>query len=162
MFQTRHPRRLHAEPHAKLQCHLQPSFFVLPPSDGESRDDALLPDSLLPQTKVPLYGRDHISSLKAHAMKQAKDRKKQLARLRPTSNLDFPLHTLDKLEPEFVSEEEINHMNGEMTQLRRQFFASMMAVEFIIKKTNQRLFHTWQQKELNKPSLVMMHTFVCV
>lgn len=75
-------------------------------SDGESLDDAVLPvpESVLPQTKVPLYGRDHISSRKAQAMKQAKDRKKQLARLGPTSNLDFSPFSLDKLEPEFVSE----------------------------------------------------------
>lgn len=59
-----------------------------------------------PQTKVPIYGRDHISSRKAQAMKQAKDRKKQLARLGPTSNLDFSPLSLDKLDPEFVSEAE--------------------------------------------------------
>uniref|UniRef100_A0A667WWQ5 Insulin-like growth factor-binding protein 5 n=1 Tax=Myripristis murdjan TaxID=586833 RepID=A0A667WWQ5_9TELE len=57
--------------------------------------------SILPQTKVPIYGRDHISSKKVHAMKQAKDRKKQLARLRPTSNLDYSPLTPDKLQPEF-------------------------------------------------------------
>lgn len=66
-----------------------------------------VPESMLPQTKVPLYGRDHISSRKAQAMKQAKDRKKQLARLGPASNLDFSPLSLDKLEPEFVSEVEI-------------------------------------------------------
>lgn len=54
------------------------------------------------QTKVPLYGRDH--SRKVQAMKQAKDRKKQLARLGQTSTLDFTPLSLDKLEPEFVSE----------------------------------------------------------
>lgn len=55
------------------------------------------------QTKVPLYGRDHINSRKVQAMKQAKDRKKQLARL-GTSNLDFSPLSMDKLEPDFVSE----------------------------------------------------------
>lgn len=77
-------------------------------SDGESPDDIMLPvpESILPQTKVPIYGRDHISSKKVHAMKQAKDRKKQLARLRPTSNLDYSPLTPDKLQPEFVSEPE--------------------------------------------------------
>lgn len=59
---------------------------------------------MVPQTKVPLYGRDHISSRKAQAMRQAKDRKKQLARLGPASNLDFSPLSLDKLDPEFVSE----------------------------------------------------------
>lgn len=53
------------------------------------------------QTKVPLYGRDHINSRKVQAMKQAQDRKKQLARL-GTSNFS-PL-SMDKLEPDFVSE----------------------------------------------------------
>lgn len=62
------------------------------------------------QTKVPLYGRDHISSRKVQAMKQAKDRKKQLARLGPTSNLDFSPPSVDKLEPEFVSEVGITEM----------------------------------------------------
>lgn len=61
------------------------------------------------QTKVPLYGRDHISSRKVQAMKQAKDRKKQLARLGPTSNLDFSPLSLDKLEPEFVSEDAMRY-----------------------------------------------------
>lgn len=52
------------------------------------------------QTKVPLYGRDHINSRKVQAMKQAKDRKKLLARS-GTGSLDFsPLG----LEPDFVSE----------------------------------------------------------
>lgn len=71
-------------------------------SEGESHDGARLPVPEY-QTKVPLYGGDHISSRKVQAMKQAKDRKKQLARLGPTSNLDFLPLTLDKLEPEFVS-----------------------------------------------------------
>lgn len=61
------------------------------------------------QTKVPLYGRDHINSRKVQAMKQAKDRKKQLARLGPTSNLDFSPLSLDKLEPEFVSEDSMRY-----------------------------------------------------
>lgn len=55
------------------------------------------------QTKVPLYGRDHINSRKVQAMKQAKDRKKQLARL-GSGRLDFSPLSLDKLEPNFVSE----------------------------------------------------------
>uniref|UniRef100_A0A3Q0R0T0 Insulin-like growth factor-binding protein 5 n=1 Tax=Amphilophus citrinellus TaxID=61819 RepID=A0A3Q0R0T0_AMPCI len=58
----------------------------------------------LPQTKVPLYG-GHINSRKAQAMKQAKDRKKQLAKLAPASNL-APL-SIDKLDPDFVSDAEI-------------------------------------------------------
>lgn len=83
-------------------CHKNPCL-PLSSSEGDSRDGAMLPVPEY-QTKVPLYGRDHISSRKVQAMKQAKDRKKQLARLGPTSNLDFTPPSLDKLEPEFVSE----------------------------------------------------------
>ncbi|KAM9835765.1 insulin-like growth factor-binding protein 5a [Aulostomus maculatus] len=93
---------LHALLHGRGVCRNEKLYKLLHPSkDAESHDDAFIPESMLPQTKVPLHGRDHISSLKALAMKQAKDRRKQLARLGPTSNLDLPLHSLDKLEPEF-------------------------------------------------------------
>lgn len=81
-----------------ILCYLSLSFL----SDGEARDASMLPVPDF-QTKVPLYGRDHINSRKAQAMKQAKDRKKQLARL-GTGNLDFSPLSLDKLEPDFVSE----------------------------------------------------------
>lgn len=67
-------------------------------SEGDSHDGAVLPVPDF-QTKVPLYGRDH--SRKVQAMKQAKDRKNQLARVGQTSILE-PLR-VDKLEPEFVS-----------------------------------------------------------
>lgn len=85
-------------------------------SGGDSHDGALLPipESMVPQTKVPIHGGDRISSLKVQAMKQAKDRIKQLARLGPTSNLDFSPHSLDKLDPEFVSEEEITEMHARL------------------------------------------------
>jgi len=66
-----------------------------------------VPESMQPQTKAPLYARDHIGSRKAHAMKQAKDRKKQLSRLGPASNLNFP--PVGKLEPKFVSEVKITN-----------------------------------------------------
>lgn len=95
---------LHALLHGRGVCRNEKLYKLLHPSkDVESHDDAMLPVpvSVPPQTKVPLYGRDHISSRKANAMKQAKDRKKQLARLGPTSNLDFTPLTLEKLEPEF-------------------------------------------------------------
>lgn len=69
-------------------------------SEGESHDRAVLPVSDF-QTKVPLYGRDH--KLKAQAMRQAKDRKNQVARVGQTS-IQEPLR-LDKVEPEFVSAE---------------------------------------------------------
>ncbi|MED6254971.1 hypothetical protein ATANTOWER_002815 [Ataeniobius toweri] len=52
------------------------------------------------ETKVPLYG-DHISSRKVYAMKQAKDRKKYLAKLRSTNNRELSPANLDKVEPEF-------------------------------------------------------------
>lgn len=81
-----------------ILCYLSLSFL----SDGEARDASMLPVPDF-QTKVPLYGRDHINSRKVQAMKQAKDRKKQLARL-GTGNLDFSPLSLDKLEPDFVSE----------------------------------------------------------
>lgn len=94
---------LHALLHGRGVCRNEKVYKLLHPSKDESLADALLPvpETMLPQTKVPLFGRDHISSWKAQAMKQAKERKKQLARLGPTSSLDFPLLSLDKLEPEF-------------------------------------------------------------
>lgn len=79
----------------------EPLSIVVSPPEGDPRDDALLPEY---QTKVPLYGRDHISSRKVQAMKQAKDRKKQLARLGPAGNLDSAPLGPHKLEPELVSE----------------------------------------------------------
>lgn len=51
--------------------------------------------------KVPLYGLDHISSRKAQAMKQAKDRKKQVARVGQASHVDFLAHGISKSDPEF-------------------------------------------------------------
>lgn len=81
-----------------ILCYFSLSFL----SDGEARDASMLPVPDF-QTKVPLYGRDHINSRKVQAMKQAKDRKKQLARL-GTGNLDFSPLSVDKLEPDFVSE----------------------------------------------------------
>lgn len=76
---------------------------------GQSPDD-MLDVPALPQTKVPLYG-GHINSRKAQAMKQAKDRQKQLAKLAPASNL-APL-SIDKLDPDFVSDVEITNMHTE-------------------------------------------------
>lgn len=90
---------LHALLHGRGSCKNEKLYKMLHASkDGQS--DALLRIAESGQTKVPLYG-DHISSRKAQAMKQAKDRKKQLARLGPASNLDFSALSLDKLEPEF-------------------------------------------------------------
>lgn len=79
-------------------------------SDRESHDGAMLPvpESMPPQTKVPLP--DHISNLKAQAMQQAMNRKKHLAKLGHTRNLDFSPLSLDKLEPEFVSGVRITKM----------------------------------------------------
>ncbi|XP_077435028.1 insulin-like growth factor-binding protein 5 [Vanacampus margaritifer] len=82
---------LHALLHGRGVCRNEKSYKLMHPSK----------ESTLPQSKVPIYGRDHISSRKAQAMKQAKERKKQLARVGPNSNLNFPLHGLEKLEPEF-------------------------------------------------------------
>ncbi|XP_044044335.1 insulin-like growth factor-binding protein 5a [Siniperca chuatsi] len=94
---------LHALLHGRGVCRNEKLYKLLHPSkDGESHDDAMLPvpESMLPQTKVPLYG-DHISRRKAQAMQHAKDRKKQLSKLGPTRNSDFSPLSLDKLEPEF-------------------------------------------------------------
>ncbi|KAM6893692.1 insulin-like growth factor-binding protein 5 [Xenentodon cancila] len=52
------------------------------------------------EIKVPLYG-DPISTRKAQAMQQAKNRRKQLARLGHGSNREFSSSILDKLEPDF-------------------------------------------------------------
>lgn len=80
---------LHALLHGRGLCRNEKLYKMLHPSkDRESQ-----------QTKAPL--RDHISSRKAQAMRQAKDRKKQLARPGPSSNLDFSPLSLDKSEPEF-------------------------------------------------------------
>ncbi|KAK9523987.1 hypothetical protein VZT92_017858 [Zoarces viviparus] len=95
---------LHALLHGRGVCRNEKLYKLMHTlKDGESHDDAVLPvpEPMQPQTKAPLYGRDHIGSRKAHAMKQAKDRKKQLARLGPASNLNFSPLSLDKLEPEF-------------------------------------------------------------
>lgn len=57
-------------------------------------------------------------------MKQAKDRKKQLARVGHASNLDFSPLSLDKMDPEFVSEVEITKMHSrekKVTQLKERF-----------------------------------------
>lgn len=100
VFQVRLPSAVHLIPQEGIPLvnhYLSLSFL----SDGEARDASMLPVPDF-QTKVPLYGRDHINSRKVQAMKQAKDRKKQLARL-GTGNLDFSPLSLDKVEPDFVS-----------------------------------------------------------
>lgn len=86
----------------KIKRQLCESLFLEGGPDG-----ALLPvpESVVPQTKVPIFGRDPISSRKAQAMKQAKDRKKQVARLGSSPNLEFPPLSVDKLDPEFVSDD---------------------------------------------------------
>lgn len=98
---------------------------------GQPHDD-MLRVPVPPQTKVPLYG-DHISSRKAQAMKQAKDRKKQLAKLGPASNL-APL-SIDKLDPHFVSDVEITKMHTKVNKIRKEkkntdcwFFARFWAI----------------------------------
>lgn len=83
---------------------------------GQPHDD-MLRVPVPPQTKVPLYG-DHISSRKAQAMKQAKDRKKQLAKLGPASNL-APL-SIDKLDPHFVSDVVITKMHTKVNKIRKK------------------------------------------
>ncbi|KAE8278510.1 Insulin-like growth factor-binding protein 5 [Larimichthys crocea] len=94
---------LHALLHGRGVCRNEKLYKLQHPSkDRESHGDAVLPvpESVPPQTKVPIYG-DHISKQKLQAMMQAKHRIKQLARLGPTSNLDFSPQSLDKLDPEF-------------------------------------------------------------
>lgn len=91
-------------------------FLVASQIGGQPHDD-MLRVPVPPQTKVPLYG-DHISSRKAQAMKQAKDRKKQLAKLGPASNL-APL-SIDKLDPDFVSDVEITKMHTKVNKIRKE------------------------------------------
>ncbi|XP_047432653.1 insulin-like growth factor-binding protein 5a [Mugil cephalus] len=92
---------LHALLHGRGECRNEKLYKRLHPSKGGLSHDGTMVRGVDPaQTKAPIYG-DHISSLKAQAMKQAKDRRKHLARLGPASNLDFSPFTLDKLEPEF-------------------------------------------------------------
>lgn len=64
------------------------------------------PELMPPQTKVPLY-RGHIDKKKAQAMEQANVRKNYLARPGLIRNTDFSASSLDKLEPEFVSDVKI-------------------------------------------------------
>ncbi|XP_042179744.1 insulin-like growth factor-binding protein 5 [Oncorhynchus tshawytscha] len=97
---------LHALLHGRGVCANEKMYKPLHPgTDGYSPEEAMLvevPESLLPQAKVPLYGaRDHISSRKAQAMRQAKDRKRQQAKLHSVSSLDYSTLALDKLQPEF-------------------------------------------------------------
>ncbi|CAB1327731.1 unnamed protein product [Coregonus sp. 'balchen'] len=100
-----HPPSLPLPRHHRNHHHHPLCLSVSP--DGYSPEEAMLaevPESLLPQAKVPLYGgRDHISSRKAQAMRQAKDRKRQQAKLHFVRGLDHSTHALDKLQPEFVS-----------------------------------------------------------
>ncbi|XP_024918362.1 insulin-like growth factor-binding protein 5a isoform X2 [Cynoglossus semilaevis] len=93
---------LHALLHGRGVCRNEKLYKLMHPTRG-GPDGALLPvpESVVPQTKVPIFGRDPISSRKAQAMKQAKDRKKQVARLGSSPNLEFPPLSVDKLDPEF-------------------------------------------------------------
>ncbi|XP_026218723.1 insulin-like growth factor-binding protein 5a isoform X2 [Anabas testudineus] len=93
---------LHALLHGRGVCRNEKMFKLLHPSKDDSHDDDLLPvpESVLPQTKVALYGRDFISSQKALARKHANDRRNQLARRGPAPNKEFSPVILDKLEPE--------------------------------------------------------------
>ncbi|CAI5638588.1 insulin-like growth factor-binding protein 5a isoform X1 [Oreochromis niloticus] len=97
---------LHALLHGRGVCRNE-KLYKLASKGGQPHDD-MLRVPVPPQTKVPLYG-DHISSRKFQAMRQAKDRKKQLAKLGPASNL-APL-SVDKLDPDFVSDVEITKMH---------------------------------------------------
>ncbi|XP_034034182.1 insulin-like growth factor-binding protein 5 isoform X2 [Thalassophryne amazonica] len=119
---------LHALLHGRGVCTNEKLYKLLQTSkDRESRDDAMLvvPESMLPQSKVPLYGRDHISSRKAQAMKHAKDRKKQLAKLRQTSSLDYSVHGLDKLEPEGPCRRRLDNLIQSMKDTSRVFALSL-------------------------------------
>ncbi|XP_060922981.1 insulin-like growth factor-binding protein 5a [Limanda limanda] len=93
---------LHALLHGRGACTNEKMYKLMHGVKDEGHGLLPVPEAMLPQTKVPLYGRDHISSRKAVAIEQAKVRKNHLARLGPVSNLDFsPPMSLDKLEPEF-------------------------------------------------------------
>ncbi|KAI3366105.1 hypothetical protein L3Q82_009932, partial [Scortum barcoo] len=93
---------LHALLHGRGVCRNEKLYKLLNPSkDRESHDGAvrLVPESMPHQAKMPIP--DHISKLKGHAMQQAMNRKKHLAKLGHTRNMDFSSLSLDKLEPEF-------------------------------------------------------------
>nr|XP_020470936.1 insulin-like growth factor-binding protein 5 [Monopterus albus] len=92
---------LHALLHGRGVCRNEKLYKLLHPPRGANHDDTLLPIPELPQTKMPLLGSDHISSRKAQAMKQALDRKRQLARLGAASIRDFSQQSLHKLDLEF-------------------------------------------------------------
>lgn len=85
---------------------------------------------MLPQTKVPIYGRDHISSRKAQAMKQAKHRTKLVSKVGLANNMESSPLSLDKLDPEFVSEVEITKMHTEWKtdSAQREVFASLIKI----------------------------------
>lgn len=84
------------------------------PADESHKNPLLpVPEAVLPQTKVTLYG-DYISSKKILAKKHANDRKNQLARRGPAPNKDFPPLSPDKLEHEFVSEVDTAELHTEM------------------------------------------------
>uniref|UniRef100_A0A3Q0R130 Insulin-like growth factor-binding protein 5 n=1 Tax=Amphilophus citrinellus TaxID=61819 RepID=A0A3Q0R130_AMPCI len=84
---------LHALLHGRGVCRNEKLYKLQDPRSLSSEITCKLARHL-----VPLYG-GHINSRKAQAMKQAKDRKKQLAKLAPASNL-APL-SIDKLDPDF-------------------------------------------------------------
>ncbi|KAL1022120.1 hypothetical protein UPYG_G00022400 [Umbra pygmaea] len=97
---------LHALLHGRGICTNEKVYKTLHTvRDRDSPEDGMLlevPDSLLPQAKVPLYvGRDHINSRKAQAMRQAKERKTQQARHRLVSGHGYSPLALDKVQPEF-------------------------------------------------------------
>lgn len=75
-------------------------------SDGQSSADPILHMVDPAQTKVRIYG-DQVFLKKFHARNQAKDRKKQLARLQQANNMDFVPPSVIKQEPEFVSNADI-------------------------------------------------------
>lgn len=93
---------LHALLHGRGVCTNEKMFKSLHPSqDGETPDRSMLdvPESLLPQTKVPLYSRDEqVSSRKALAVRTAKERKRQ--QLRSYSGRDYSPLTIEKRQPE--------------------------------------------------------------
>ncbi|KAK2857025.1 hypothetical protein Q5P01_005760 [Channa striata] len=82
---------LHALLHGRGMCANEKLYKQMYPSKDESHGNGRLPipDSMLPQTKVALYGRDYISSQKALAMEQAKHRQNQRAKSGPATKKEF-------------------------------------------------------------------------
>ncbi|CAL8288733.1 unnamed protein product [Lota lota] len=102
---TGEEKPLHALLHGRGACRNEKLFKLLQSKEGGAPGDAKLGVSQFfgAHSKVPLNGdRDHMGSRKAGAVKQARDRSKQLARQGISrGGLDHKPLALDKPQPQF-------------------------------------------------------------